>query len=165
MAELTINLTSLKSFYRSLKQWAKDDFEEDVDKASLKLVDKYKQQIKAGKTGAEGIMRAVKPVTLDMPIRIDSDSAIRREVNPSVKPLVARGRAVNSIKRRRAGDKFLIEPSTLHGKRVFVDNAFPSVRGIQRTQKVVRDPLIVSDIQVDIIEKEILKGIDKAIRR
>jgi len=149
----------------SLKRWARKDIDKDVEIAVKDVAINYKKQIKAGNDGANRPMARVLPVTMDLPVRIKTDATPRREVNGSVKPLVARGRMVNSIRSKKTGKNFEIGASTPHGNIVLSANANPAARGIQTRAPIKRNPLVVSNVQVRMIEKEILKGLDKALRR
>ena len=164
MPTITLDDGAFKRAVASIKRWANGDIEGDLDTGVDKLVKKYKTQIKDGKTGDNSSMKSIKNVTFVMPIRIASDRTLRKEVNGSSKPLVARGDAVRSIGKQKTSIGYEIGPQTQHGKRVFTDNAYPRANSRQKVTKAVRDPLVVSDVQLDIIEAEIMKGLDKAIR-
>jgi len=141
---------------RNLLRWAKSAFRADVHRASDKVRKNVQGNIRQGKDGAGNSMVNIKPQTLDMPIRFATDKTKRREVRSSRKPLVARGNAVNSIKMKKGKDRDIIEPSTKHGRTVFRYNALSA--------PTKRDALVVGDNHEKIIEDEILKGLDKALR-
>jgi len=159
MLQINLDLTDLKRGLAKLLQWADKGYRSDVNNAAITLTKDYKDKIKQGVDGSGVAMKRVKDITMEMPIRRGSDTAIRKEVNSSRKPLVARGRAVESIRKRSVSrNRIEIAPSTQHGKIVFGYNAST---GKARTK---RDPLIVSDKQMDIIESEILKNLDRVLR-
>lgn len=156
MERILFNDKELRDFTKRMNDWAANGVNEDVQKSADKIATDYRTKIKSGKTGDNSQMANVKQVTMESPIRHGSDPAIRGEVRSSRTPLYARGRAVNSIKAKRTSKGADIGPTTVHGQTVFGYNAFSA--------KTKRDPLIVSDAQLDIIEKEILKSLDKVIK-
>lgn len=153
---MTIDISGWKSLKNRVSNWVLSGADKDVKKASNVLANKYKTQIKSGKNGDNSSMPNVKDVTMESPIRYGSDPAIRQSVRSSRTPLYARGRAVNSIKSKKVSEGYEIGPSTSHGDLVFSYNA--------NSAPTKRDPLIVSDVQIDIIEDHIFDGLDKALR-
>ena len=156
MATIRLNDKAFKSVLKNLTRWAKEDADKDLKNAADEVTKVYKDLIKAGLDGSRRSMEPIKDSTLNMPIRFSSDPAIRKTVRSSKKPLVARGNAVESIKRTSKKGIHSIEPSTRHGKKVFGFNA--------ERAKTKRDPLIVSDVQGKIIERHLIKGLSRAIR-
>ena len=164
--EISINHKALTKLMKDLKKWSKSKVLDDIGRSAKTVTTKYKSQIRAGLKGDNTPMVNIKNETLDMPIRWGTDPVKRGHVRSSRKPLHARGNLINSIKSRRVKNSFVIEPNTIHGKRVLETNAFtPQVKfGKKTSPRPIRDPLIVSDVQVKIIEDEIIKGLEKAIR-
>jgi len=156
--EITYDGRQLNRALKRLNRWANVTYFKTLGKATTRLTEDYKKRIRSGQTGDGSRMPLVKESTMGMPIRFATDRAIRGEVRGSRTPLVARGNAVNSLKKYKRGTRYEIEPSTPHGKLIFNTNA-KSKKG-----RVKRDPLIVSDKQLDIIETEILKDLDKILR-
>lgn len=157
MPSLKIKTKDFRRFLSSIKRWRKKDFKDDVGRASKRITQTYKLQMKAGLNGMGKSMANVKDVTMNMPIRVSSDPAIRKEVRSSRTPLYARGHAASSIKSTKKVNSYEIEPNTPHGKIVIGYNAL--------TAPVKRDVLVVGPIQEKIIRDEVLSGLDKAIKR
>ena len=156
--EITIKSQTFDRVMRKLQVWAGKHSHKELDDAAVEITKTYKAQIKAGKRGDNSSMINVKDSTMEMPVRFTSAPVLRKNVRSSKKPLVARGHAVGSLKKKGTKDRKVIEPSTRHGRIVFGYNAEDG------KAKVKRDPLIVSAVQEKIILKHIMKGIDNAIR-
>lgn len=157
MALAQINSSSLRKLLRGLVYFYEKGHEKSISKAAGEALIDYKDKIKSGKDGANVPMQSVKDSTMDMPIRYSTDKRIRKTVRSSKKPLVASGKAVGSLRKSRDSNGYKIEPSTEHGKRVFAYNSSQGASGVDR------DPLIASDVQLDMLEKSLLKGIDKVL--
>lgn len=135
----------------------------DINKASIEIANKYKSNIREGKDGAGNFMWNVTDSTMKQPIRYYEDAAIRGEVRSSRTPLYARGDAISSIKSKKTSRGHEIGPTTKHGQLIFGVNE-KSRTTKQGNYVPARNPLIVSDVQLDIIEKHILDGITKVIK-
>jgi len=154
--QITIDIKDLEKVTKSLVNWSKTVSSNDLDKATTKMTESYKTLIRGGMTGEGDLMPLVEESTMNMPIRFgDKNSPIRSSVNGSRKPLVATGEAVNSIKKKAIKDGYEIAPSTDHGELIFGYNALKA--------PTKRDPLVVGEIQLAMIEDALLKSLDKAL--
>ena len=96
---ITIETNNVKHMLKRVWNWAKEVDGKDL-KPIVDLITKdYKSQIRKGNDGSGKRMPLVKMSTMKMPVRFgDTNSPIREDVNNSVKPLVATGKTVNSIR-------------------------------------------------------------------
>ena len=164
MSTITIDMRNLKNTIKRLDRWVKDFSLDSLKKTSDKVATDYRKLIRAGKDGNNNSMLRVRDSTMKMPIRYGGpDKRIRGDVKKNRKPLVATGKAVESIKSTKRGDRYEIGPVSSHGKIVFGVNS--RARTTNNGNNVaIRDPLVVSDRQLDIVENELLKSLDKALR-
>ena len=132
-----------------------------AEKGSKLVASDYTSKMSRGVTGRNKPIKPVRESTMNQPIRRGGpDRRIRRSVNPSAGVAVyATGETARSIRSKRNG-KWIWEVSsaTAKGDMILGVNAkeLPS-----RNIKNVRNPLQVGKDQLDILEKEILKEIDK----
>lgn len=155
---ITILDKTLKKVFRQLSNWSETGINKDVTKASEEAAKDIQNKIRGGKDGSGKKMTPIKDKTLDMPIRYSSDRRLRKEVNSSKDPLVATGRMVSSIKSKRMPrNEWEIGPTTTHGKNVIDYNATKA--------SIKRDPLVVGNDQVKLIEDALVKALEREIRR
>ena len=153
---MTINTSEWNTLQKQVKNWTINGVNKDVKKASTIIANNYKSQIRSGKKGDDTSMPNVTDNTMKRPIGGHSrDSSIRGEVRSSRSPLYARGGAIDSIKSKKVSNGFEIGPTTPHGEVIFSFNA--------NSAKTKRDPLIVSDVQMKILEDHIYGGLDKIL--
>ena len=163
MPTITIDSSGWKRLSNKLRDYFHSGIHPILENASLKISNKYKAQIRAGKTGADNFMMDVSEATMKSPIRAGSDKAIRGEVRSSRSPLYARGRAIESIKSIKTAKGFEIGPTTSHGQMIFGVNE--KARVTKKGNRIpARNPFVVSDVQLDIIEKSVLESIDRIIK-
>lgn len=123
-----------------------------LERGSRLLASDYTKRIKRGSGASGESLKPVEESTMNQPIRRGGpDRRIRRTVNPAKNiPIVATGETAESIKSKKIGDEFHISSNTSKGDMILEVN-----------RKLGRDPVQVSGNQMDIIEKEILKELDK----
>jgi hypothetical protein len=162
---ITIETKNVKGILKRVNQWAKDVDGKDLKPIVALITEDYKKQIRAGNDGSGKRMPLIKISTLKMPVRFgDLNSPIREDVNNSVKPLVATGKTVNSIRYTKKGDGYEIGASDKKSDMILAVNSKTRRTRRGNTVQPARDALIVSDRQFDIIEKELLKSLEKALR-
>lgn len=159
-------MTELSRFFASLGRWINTGSRETVDKASFRLAADYRHRIKSG-LGASGERLApLKASTLRAPVRRDSNSAIRESLGNT--PMSATGETAESIRAKKVGsDTWEISSETALGDAILRSNAKKSHSGIPfggDTPKVVRDPLQVTDKQLDLVADQILQDLDTVLR-
>jgi len=134
---------------------------------SKKVTLGYRENMSRG-LDARGVpMKTVNESTMNMPVRISSDKRIRRTVNPSSKGLVATGETAKSITSKRVGkNEYYIYSKSVRGNNILTSGANPGLanRGIVKGRRVKRDPLTVTDKQIDVFENEILAQLDKVLK-
>jgi len=163
---ITIESRSFNRTMRQLKNWSRDIMGKGFEVIAEKVTKDYKKRFIAGQDGDGRKMPEVKKSTMDMPISISGkyeDARIRREVNSSRKPLNATGASIDSIKKYKKSDGYEIGPSTQRGEDIF------KINRNKRTSKKgsvipARDMLVIGDKQLDIIEAELIKSLEKALR-
>ena len=108
-------------------------------------------------SGSGEPLRQVKRSTMTSPIRYGGpDKRIRGSVNPSTNPLKATGKAINSITSKKINKNTQeVAPNTPHGKMIFEYNAHKA--------KTKRDPIIISDKQVKLIEDSVVDALTKEL--
>lgn len=156
----------VKALFAALGRWTNSGSREDVSEAVKDLAQDYKEKILRGQ-GADGNSLApLKKSTLTGPVRRDGITEIRNTAYGDV-PLNASGRTANSITGKKVGyDEWEISSDTDLGDKILHSNAKTTHRGNAfggDTPKTVRDPLQVTEKQMDIVEKHLLDGIDKAL--
>ena len=155
---LTVDSTELLSTIRRLTVWEENFSPRSFDSATDQIINDYKSQIKSGRTGAGKTMPNVSNATMDMPVRYGSDRRIRRDVRGSKTPLVATGEAVESIGKSIKGN--IVE--------ILASNIFKFNRKSRTTRQgnvvPARDALVVTDRQLDILENDLLRTIDKVLK-
>ena len=160
MLKVSMKLGGLPKLLRRVKGSLFKASYKGLETSAKKLAPEYRRRIQMG-VGASG--RPLKPIrnsTLDMPIRMGGpDTRIRRTVNNSKSPINATGKTASSITPKRLNiDAWEISSSTPKGDMILAVNAKVSPSS---NIKQVRDPLQVAKPQVDTVEKEILKEIDR----
>ena len=161
---ITIESRSFNRTWKQVLNWAKNFDGKPLSDIVEKVTKDYKEKFKDGKDGHGQDMLRVRQSTMDMPIRYGGpDSRIRREVNSSRKPLNATGETIRSIKKKKVRDGYEIGASTSHGRDILAINVKP--RAIKSGGTVpARDPLVAGEKQLDIIEAELIKSLEKALR-
>ena len=163
MSTITIETKSLENVFKKLSAWI-FDMENGVDlkKSADKIVLDLRKKIRTGRTGDGSKMHLVSEATMDMPISGSRDRRKRRDVNGSREPLVATGESVSSIKAKKHGNEYRIG-ATGRGKKKF---SYNEAKRTSRSGRVIpsRDPFVTGEDQLTILESELLKSLDKALR-
>ena len=139
-----------------------------MKKTSTKLAKRYRDMIKAGNE-PDKRSSPLQDSTMISPIRVgDKGSPIRGEVNPSRTPLVATGKFVNSIKSKSKNNLrsivFEIGSDSVHGNNVLYSN-FKGKANWKHGGGKIRDPLRVTDREVEFIADEIVKDLDRTLKK
>lgn len=159
-------LTEVGNLFQSLGEWINRGSRKDVDKGVKDLAEDFKEKMLRGQ-GADGLPLApLKKSTLEGPVRVEGRPEIRNTSYGDV-PLNASGRTANSITGKKVGlDEWEISSSTDIGDKILHSNANTTHHGNAfggDTPKVIRDPVQVTEKQMDIMEKSLLDGIDRAL--
>lgn len=156
---------ALRNLFSALGAWVNNGSRKDVDNGAKEVAKAAQKAIRAG-SGADGTpLTPLRKSTLDGPIRRENDSRKRSDLGST--PLNATGKTADSITSKKVGfDTWEISSNSEHGNMVLASNAKRTHSGSPftgDTPKVVRDPLQVSDKQIDILEKALLDGLEKVI--
>jgi len=151
-----------------LRNWANKGMGQSMVKTSNKLAKRYRRMIRSG-IEPDKRSEPLDPDTMSIPIRVgDKGSPIRSSVNQSATPLVATGRTVNSIKSKKTSGfgsvKFTIGSDDRRANNILTANAFGEANWNHGGGKR-RDPLRVTNKEIDFIEEEIVKELDKVIKK
>lgn len=121
------------------------------------LVEKdLQKRLRTGQNASGSPAKRVKETTMNQPIRRGGpDKRIRKTVNPSPGiSIYATGETARSIQsRREANNEWEVSSITAKGNMILEVNA-----------KMGRDPIQAAKPQIDIVEKEILKEIDRLFK-
>jgi hypothetical protein len=136
-----------------------------VDRGAKDLTKGYQKAIEAG-LGADGSPLApLKKSTLEGPIRVQDNSRKRSDLGG--KPLSATGATARSIGLKKVGmDTWEISSNTAKGDAILSSNAKGGGKDAPfagDVRKVKRDPLQVSDKQIDVLEDAIVKVLDRML--
>ena len=151
-----------------LNKWAERGIFRGMKKTSTKLAKRYRDMIKAGNE-PDKRSSPLQDSTMISPIRVgDKGSPIRGEVNPSRTPLVATGQTVNSIKSKTKNNLrsivFEIGSDDARANRILGANARGKANW-KHSGSVKRDPLRVTDREVEFIADEIVKDLDRTLKK
>lgn len=156
---------ALKALFEGLGKWVGSDSRNDVNRGAEGIAKDLRTKIANGQ-GADGSPLApLKKSTLEGPVRRDGDPQ-KRSASGSI-PLKASGKTADSIRSQKTGfDEWEISSATDRGDMILSSNASQTHSGkpfAGDTPKPIRDPLQVTDKQMDLLEDELLKGIDRAL--
>lgn len=156
---------ALAQLLTNLTEWTGNGARVNVGQGADDMANDYQAKIRNGQ-GADGSPLApLKKSTLDGPIRREGDTEPRRTHGDV--PLNATGFTAHSITSKKvANDEWEISSNTDRGDMILYSNAKQTHSGLPfggDTPKVSRDPLQVTDKQMDILEKHLLDGIDQAL--
>ena len=140
-------------------------FKVPVDKASQDIARGFQTGIAQGLEADGKRMAPLKKSTLEGPVRRDTDSTIRG--NRGDKPLNASGDTARSIRSKKV-DLYTWEISSNsdRGDMILSSNAKGGGNGSPfdgDVRKAVRDPLQVSDKQMDTLEDALVDGLDRLL--
>jgi len=159
-------LTEVGNLFSNLGAWVNNGSREDVDKGVKDMVGDFKEKMSRGQ-GADGApLASLKRSTLEGPVRVEGRPEIRNTTYGDV-PLNASGKTLNSLTGKKVGfDEWEISSSTDLGDKILHSNANTTHHGNAfggDTPKAIRDPVQVTDKQMDIMEGALMNGIDKAL--
>ena len=154
-------------FKRRFLSWGLHGVEKDVDRGVGKYTKGFKRDLNNGIGGDGKKLSSVSSSTMNQPIRRGGpDRRKRGSVNPSSgRPLNATGKSIDKIKYRIAGKrKWEVLPGDAKSEMIFVTNAYPK-KGSRKGYTVPpkRDPFVTGEKGIDLIELEVLKGLDKIL--
>ena len=167
MVKVTIKHEDFRNWFRRLIVKVERNVSFAFRKGSRKVAAGYRENMARGLDASGRPMASVSEATMNLPVRVTTDKRPRRSVNPSVNGLVATGATAKSVKEKRVSrTEYIIESTSARGNAILASGARPGSanRGIIKGPRKKRDPLTVTDKQVDIIENEILNQLDKAFR-
>ena len=165
MLKVTINSGSLKRYLSKLKATIRKTLIRAAERSSKVLAKDYKSKIKRGLGASNEPLVKVRDSTMRQPIRRGGpDKRIRGNVNASRNPLIATGKTVNSIQAKKGKDQFSYEISSNSSKGDMILTVNAKGKADKVTYAGIRDPLKVTNQQVDIVEKEILKELDRLFK-
>jgi hypothetical protein len=157
---------ALNQILFGLEQWTRTGHKQNVDKAAKEMAADYTEKILTGR-GADGKPLApLKKSTLDGPVRREGATEIRNIAHGDV-PMKATGKTARGIRATQKGvNTWEITSATDLGDKILHSNANTTHHGgpfAGDTPKVIRDPVQVTEVQWDIVEKILLDGIDRAL--
>jgi hypothetical protein len=151
--------------FNKLEAWASSGLRSRFTKTVKGLASKYQGQLFDGKNADGSNMFPLRESTLKGPIRREGNNSIRESHGNT--PLFATGETADSIQGMQLdSNTWEIRPTTQHGADVLESNAKTSHGGFPfygDTNKVVRDPLTVADPQMDYVEEDILKDLERTL--
>ncbi len=158
-------MESLVRLFDALAGWVNSGSRGMMDKTVKDLASKYRSQISQGLNADGSPMASLRPATLKGPVRRESNPTIRETLGNT--PLNATGRTSASIQGVKTGsDEWQIASQTDEGRKILSSNAASSHGGFPfygDTQKVVRDPLVLEEKQLDFIEDQIVKDLERIL--
>ncbi len=162
MIEIT-GLEEVKALLLRLVGWSWDGSRKNVDKAAKDIASLVKENMKEGRDSDGVSFAPLAKATIEGPVRREGNSQKR---SGSI-PLVASGRTADSIGVKKPdSETWEITSTTSDGQKILASNAKESHNGfpfIGDTPKPIRDPLVVSEKHLDLLENEIIKGIEEVL--
>jgi len=159
-------MDGLVRFFTKLGHWVNAGSRETVDRGVKRMATDYRHRIKSGLDALGRPLAPLNESTLKAPVRMLDNSQIRETLGDT--PLSATGETAASIRPKKvAFDTWEISPNSMHGKVVLRSNAKRGHSGSPfagDTPKVVRDPLQVTDKQLDLMVDQILQDLDSVLR-
>lgn len=160
-------LKEVEALLQQIQTWADSGSKKDALEGASNLVKDYKGKIRKGQ-GADGSpLPKLSDTTLGGPIRRETDTRTRRYYGAN--PLSATGALEESIAIvSKNNNEIEIASNTARGDKILASNATSSHAGDSPfsgdVSKPVRDPLQVTDKQMDIMEKALADGLDRILR-
>lgn len=159
-------MAELREFFNKLVNFQFDGVPEAAGVGARSLAKGYQKAIAAG-LGAQGnALAPLKKATLEGPVSRRHDSRKRSDFGRT--PLAATGKTAKSIEAKKLNSyEWEISSNSEHGDKILASNATKAHAGdppfAGDVKKVVRDPLTVSDKQMDTIEDEIIRVLDRML--
>lgn len=165
---MTVTVTGMEEVMRlvgRLTGWTGLGSRKNVDEASKAIAKQVKGSILEGKDSNGNSLAPLSKATLEGPIRREGDPQIRSASGST--PMKASGKTANSIVSTRVNaDTWEVSANSDRGDMVLRSNAKQTHSGRPfggDTPKPIRDPLQVSEKHMDLLEDEIVKGIEGAL--
>jgi hypothetical protein len=155
----------LQSLMSSLGGWINNGSRQDAAEGAKDIAKGVQEGIEKG-LGADGSpMPPLRKATVEGAVRREGDLRNRSDFGNT--PMHATGKTASSITSKKvASDTWEISSNSAHGNMVLSSNAKGGGNGSPfagDVRKAVRDPLQVTDKQMDTMEDALLKGLDKAL--
>lgn len=148
-----------------LGEWAGAGVLDVLDSTVKEVASDYRDKISKGQGASGESLAPLRQSTLNREVRRESSQTIRSALG-SV-PMSATGATAQSIQATRVSlEEWEISSGTDLGDAILSSNAAKSHTGTPfygDTNKVVRDPLQVSDVQVDLIEKRLNEDLERLL--
>jgi hypothetical protein len=154
----------IRTILNGIETWANSGSKDSVNKAASKLAVGYANNIRGGYEADGSDMAALKPSTLEGPIRRGSDPTPRNHYGAV--PLNASGALANSIKATRTSPIEWEIAGNDRGDMILRSNSKKAHSGYPfagDTPKAIRDPLQVSEKQMDIIEDVLVQDLERVL--
>ena len=157
----------IRTVFNGIETWANSGSKDSINSIVGKLAVNYANNIRGGYDAAGRDLAPLKKSTLDGPVRRGSDPTPRNYYGAV--PLNASGRTAASIKSFRTSPiEWEIASDSDHGDKVLSSNAKKGHSGYPfagDTPKAVRDPLQVTDKQMDIVEAGLVADLERVLAR
>jgi hypothetical protein len=159
-------MQGLRELLRKLEGFVFDGSREAAGVGARSLAKGYQKAIGAGLEADGSPMTPLKKATLNGPISRKNDSRKRSDLGST--PLHATGATAKSISVKKvSSSEWEVSSNTSHGDMVLANNATRSHSGdppfAGDVKKAQRDPLQVTDKQMDTIEDEIVRVFDRML--
>lgn len=155
----------ITQIFSKVNGWIDTGMRLGLDQTVKGLASKYQMQLYDGKNADGSDMTPLRESTLKGPVRREGNTTIRESLGNT--PLFATGKTADSIQGKRLdNDTWEIAPSNAHGIAVLESNAKTSHDGFPfygDSKKAVRDPLTVADPQLDYIEEDLVKSLERVL--
>lgn len=161
--------TGVDDVLRSLSAFAAGGYAPTIDRASRRLVDRLKANVRQGYDAEENELASVKDSTLKQKIKHSGDfvdSRIRGRVKSDPTPFGVTGKTEKNIEWRKGAEGWEIGWDDERTDAVLQSNAFPGSKS--NVPKPVRDPTGLTikeptEPELDIVEDELVKGIESLV--
>lgn len=157
----------IKTIFDGIETWANNGSKDSVNRASIKMADEYGNNIRVGENADGSDMAALKKSTLEGPVRRGSDPTPRNFYGAI--PMNASSELSRSIRsNRKSPIEWEIAANTERSDMILSSNAKRNHSGYPfagDTPKAIRDPLQVSDKQMDIMEDALVEDLEKVLAR
>ena len=155
----------IERLFSSLGEWVNDGSRHDVDKGVQEIAKDIREKISRGQDADGSPLQPLSKATLDGPVRRDDNPTLRSHYGQT--PLYGSGKTAQSITGKKSGiDSWEVSSDSDLGDAILASNAKTIHHGNPfggDTPKPIRDPLRVTEKQMDVMEDSLLEGIDKAL--
>lgn len=158
-------LSSLREFFHKVERFMFDGSREAAGKGAEELARGLQTKIALGQAADGKALAPLRKATLKGPIRRETDN--RRRDSMGSNPLSATGDTARSIRAKKVkSSEWEVSSNTDKGDMILFSNAKGGGNGkpfMGNVKKAKRDPVQVSDKQIDIMEDEIIKVLDRML--